>query len=602
VEEKVEAKAQKVEAADRAKDEKMRPRGWQLVRLDVKGRIIMRRKKKPRVQASGQQYNESLKVDANVRQLAYAPAKVYFQGLATVVGRCDAEPGEDDKLRGLMAEEHFNRADSDSRFEPPNFLIPTTSRIEYWAVADPMNGLRELDMDDWPKEQRLGPGQGRQLLPPEHFRPQWDEMNAKLANAGEPPLARGGFVALRLYTGPMFFKYNNVLRGVGPHKIPPLAEVFEKLCKGNRYTNTLHAITAAIGKLSRVTVADLTYRAPGGILPKYFWEDDKFGVKGGIEMGFMSTSRSKEAAMEYAKRSGVKLIFEVNQGMVARGADVSWLSMYPKEDEVLFPPMCACEVQRTRVEGSVVFVELRPGVAPSALQEVSLEQQEEEQRLANERRAAEARERKRAIEEAAMTRAKWMSSMTSVKVTAHKARLITEEARAAKAEVEAASQKDRAEKLLIEKEKMAARLQAMDELQKKMMVEAKLSSLARQKQLKAKNVMQRAQQLAQYMKSAALQQKLAENEETLKSLADASTGKGKIMDNFKRGLTYSKIDSANRTIAALEEALAAGDKDKEAMEAKMEEFKVRTLKAENDVSALKKKLAENKKMLDTLMK
>ena len=132
-----------------------------------------------------------------------------------------------------------------------------------------------------------------------------------------------------------------------------------KLCQGNRYTNTMHAISAGIGKLSRVTKCDRVYRAPGGVLPKYFWDDDEFGVKGGIEMGFMSTSRSKHAAMDYAKFSGVKLIFEINQGMVSRGADVSWLSMYPKEDEVLFPPMCACEVQGTRVEGSVVIVELR---------------------------------------------------------------------------------------------------------------------------------------------------------------------------------------------------------------------------------------------------
>ena len=72
--------------------------------------------------------------------------------------------------------------------------------------------------------------------------------------------------------------------------------------------------------------------------------------------------------MEYAKFSGVKLIFEVNQGMVARGADVSWLSMYPKEDEVLFPPMCACEVQQTRVNAIAAFNAL---VGPSQKQRLT---------------------------------------------------------------------------------------------------------------------------------------------------------------------------------------------------------------------------------------
>jgi hypothetical protein len=50
-------------------------------------------------------------------------------------------------------------------------------------------------------------------------------------------------------------------------------------------------------------------------------------------------------------------------GMVARGASIAWLSQYPNEDEVLFPPVCALEVARTRVEGSMIVVELKPGVS-----------------------------------------------------------------------------------------------------------------------------------------------------------------------------------------------------------------------------------------------
>ena len=96
----------------------------------------------------------------------------------------------------------------------------------------------------------------------------------------------------------------------------PLEHMFLKLCQGNKYTNTMHSIAAAINKLSRVTVASTVYRAPGGVLPKTFWESDRAGIKGGVEMGFMSTSRSKHAAMDYAKRSGVKLLFELQQGMV----------------------------------------------------------------------------------------------------------------------------------------------------------------------------------------------------------------------------------------------------------------------------------------------
>ena len=48
----------------------------------------------------------------------------------------------------------------------------------------------------------------------------------------------------------------------------------------------------------------------------------------------MTCDRSKQAVMQQAKLSGVKLIFEVQQGIASRAADVSWLSMDPKKDEV----------------------------------------------------------------------------------------------------------------------------------------------------------------------------------------------------------------------------------------------------------------------------
>jgi hypothetical protein len=53
-----------------------------------------------------------------------------------------------------------------------------------------------------------------------------------------------------------------------------------------------------------------------------------------------------------------------------RGAELTWLSQYPHEAEVCFPPVLGLEVQThadgspaKRTEGSVVIVELRPSVA-----------------------------------------------------------------------------------------------------------------------------------------------------------------------------------------------------------------------------------------------
>jgi hypothetical protein len=45
-------------------------------------------------------------------------------------------------------------------------------------------------------------------------------------------------------------------------------------------------------------------------------------------------------------------------GMVSRGADLEFVSQYPAESEILFGPLSGVEVQQTRVDGTVVVVEV----------------------------------------------------------------------------------------------------------------------------------------------------------------------------------------------------------------------------------------------------
>ena len=53
----------------------------------------------------------------------------------------------------------------------------------------------------------------------------------------------------------------------------------------------------------------------------------------------MSTTRDRAVAMGYAEGGAAAgIVFEIQQGMVDRGADISWLSQYPHEKEVLFGP------------------------------------------------------------------------------------------------------------------------------------------------------------------------------------------------------------------------------------------------------------------------
>ena len=136
------------------------------------------------------------------RKLSYAPTSVFFAGLSAVVGRCHVEPSDNERLLREMCKEHVGAVDCDVIFEPPNYLINTTSKIEWWAAADPDEGLRELGITEYPKEQRPG-SPNRILHHPDHFREGWDEMNDKLLDVSEGPLSLPAFVALRLYTGPM---------------------------------------------------------------------------------------------------------------------------------------------------------------------------------------------------------------------------------------------------------------------------------------------------------------------------------------------------------------------------------------------------------------
>ena len=116
-------------------------------------------------------------------------------------------------------------------------------------------------------------------------------------------------VALRLYTGPAFQKYNSHLRfglsiattGAGG---APLSHSFGTRAKKERqYVTTIHAIASALKKVSRFTElpkGGKVYRGMSGVkLPEAFEVPDAYGCRGGVELGFMSTSTDKKQALAY---------------------------------------------------------------------------------------------------------------------------------------------------------------------------------------------------------------------------------------------------------------------------------------------------------------
>ena len=73
-------------------------------------------------------------------------------------------------------------------------------------------------------------------------------------------------------------------------------------------------INSAIVKLSKLTVATKVFRGISGkALPESFLKENDFGVKGGIEGAFMSTTLDRNVAMQYASTKGLGIVFEIRQ-------------------------------------------------------------------------------------------------------------------------------------------------------------------------------------------------------------------------------------------------------------------------------------------------
>ena len=106
---------------------------------------------------------------------------------------------------------------------------------------------------------------------------------------------------------------------------------------------TVHVINSTVVKLMKLTQAVPVYRGiMRGALPEEFTSKQsllyrKYQVRGGVEIGFMSTTKNKQVAASYAggNSDNYSILMEMSQGIVDRGADLSRLSQYPDEAEIL---------------------------------------------------------------------------------------------------------------------------------------------------------------------------------------------------------------------------------------------------------------------------
>jgi len=335
---------------------------------------------------------------AGAIELSYSGLEALYGGLEGRIGEPQAAVFE------TMLSEHQKRADSTCEFTTVNYGICTTSALEWHYVVEPFTSkdtLARMGRDGWASEaQDKLPDRSlcRQPEPLEIILARCKDLNARLATQGQPLVEKCEVVAARLYTGPLYVKYNAVLRGL--HSDSPFlrnslillccaadvargylgsAKQHEKangkvpwasaLAQCNKYITTLHATNSCIVKTGKLTKCSKVFRGMSGMaLPDKFWQANEFGIRGGVENGFMSTTLAQHVAMGYASGSNrAGLVFEISMGMIDRGADISWLSQYPHEKEILFGPLTGIEVQRTRVSGAVVVIEARLSVNLNAL-------------------------------------------------------------------------------------------------------------------------------------------------------------------------------------------------------------------------------------------
>ena len=143
-------------------------------------------------------------------------------------------------------------------------------------------------------------------------------------NAKEAKLSQAMVVALRLYTTVAYKFMNNPLRQTGSAVPFPLAATTFYANQGIKQLRSI-----ATGK----SFETLWRGMRSTELP------DSFEESGGTELAFMSTTTDLSVAIRYSM-SKTSLLFKIIPDSAHdMGAELQWLSAFPQEKEILYPPL-----------------------------------------------------------------------------------------------------------------------------------------------------------------------------------------------------------------------------------------------------------------------
>lgn len=256
--------------------------------------------------ATGAELNEKF-AQSGAFEMDFGSLDRFFGGLESLLGPPVLLQGS---IKRAMEHNHCSLPDHDVSFSSSNNLT-STPQLEWEFVASP-------DVHSKQKyPQRIdvtSVREKRQVKALHDFQPEMDRVNGELRSAGQDVLIEEELIAGRLYTGPMYEKYNGVLRGCSGQIHYTAAEVADlksnaqwpsfvrQKCVNlklgtweidpstgsfawrwiNQYGTTIHAINSCVIKLSKVVKSCKVWRGVAGArLPPDFFNVNDFGVCGG---------------------------------------------------------------------------------------------------------------------------------------------------------------------------------------------------------------------------------------------------------------------------------------------------------------------------------
>jgi hypothetical protein len=176
-------------------------------------------------------------------------------------------------------------------------------------------------------------------------------------NAVTANLTTAEAAALRLYTTAAFRAINNPLRDTSSGKPHPLPVTVMLIARGIKKLR-------AVGAKDRSAVkAQVLFRGMKNVKAS-----DAFVELGGTELAPMSTTTDIKTATEYSLSDNSLVFYIYTKNSMQRGADIQFLSAFPAEAEVLYPPLTYLQptgrMQEVAVGGRrFTVVEVEPTVA-----------------------------------------------------------------------------------------------------------------------------------------------------------------------------------------------------------------------------------------------